>query len=291
MKCPVCGAVAGEAALCPSCGTSLDKTTVEFDPAAVKAVLSKTGKTTPGWGGKPLADSDEAPAPPEIAARCLLSSILSDPIRLEEGTFYRIGRDKASDICFPSTHVSRVHAELTFEKGNWMIGDLGSKNGTLVNGERIFKRVLKNGDKIEVGHFELHYKELTKAELDALRAKKSGKMADTLKLSQDEIGFFGDIRRLSILEVVQLLGQNRKTGVLVIQEEKKGAPERRLSLLDGAIVHAEFGTLDGERAVQPILRTRTGKFAFRPDPDAGDKITIETPTPTLLLQAMEAPKV
>jgi pSer/pThr/pTyr-binding forkhead associated (FHA) protein len=287
-----------------------------YDPALVRATL-ETGKATPlpesaqpafEWleePDTPLDPDDLAPpapppsaeppaAPPpareEIAARCLLSSVLADPIRLEEGTFYRIGRDKTSDICFPSTHVSRTHAELTFEKGTWVVGDLGSKNGTLVNGERVFKRILKNGDRIEIGHFEVHYKELTKSELETLRGKKSGKLGDTLKISQDEIGFFGDVKRLSVLEVVQLLGQNRKTGVLVIREEKKGAPERRLSLVDGAIVHAEFGSLEGERAVQPILKTRTGKFAFKPSADAGGKVTIQTPTPTLLLQAMEAPR-
>ncbi|HVY62736.1 MAG TPA: DUF4388 domain-containing protein, partial [Planctomycetota bacterium] len=159
-----------------------------------------------------------------------------------------------------------------------------------VNGERIFKRVLKNGDKIEIGHFELYYKELTRSELETLRGKKQGKMADTLKLTQDEIGFFGDVKRLSVLEVVQLLGQNRKTGFLVIREDKKGSPERRLALADGTIVHAEFGSLEGERAVQPILRTRAGKFAFRPTAEASGKVTIQTPTPTLLLQAMEAPR-
>ncbi|HVY62451.1 MAG TPA: FHA domain-containing protein, partial [Planctomycetota bacterium] len=147
MKCPVCGVEAAEGqGLCPSCGTALDRT-MAYDPDVMRArlaqfgktsALSESGKTAVDWfdGADAAAGAGgaatPAPARPreEIAARCLLSSILADPIRLEEGTFYRVGRDKTSDICFPSTHVSRVHAELTFEKGSWVVGDLGSKNGT-----------------------------------------------------------------------------------------------------------------------------------------------------------------
>jgi pSer/pThr/pTyr-binding forkhead associated (FHA) protein len=210
--------------------------------------------------------------------------VLSQPLRLEEGACYRIGRDKATDIPLPSTHVSRLHAEITWEKGHWVIGDLGSRNGTFVNGERVFKRALREGDKIAIGHFEIVYRELSKTELETARGRKGTNAAETLKLSRDAIGFFGDVKKLSVVEVVQLLSQNRKTGTLTIYEEK-GTPECRLDFVEGAIVHAEFGLLAGEGAVQPVLRTRAGKFAFVPKKEQPAKMTIQTPTATLLLKA------
>jgi pSer/pThr/pTyr-binding forkhead associated (FHA) protein len=274
MKCPVCGAEQPEGAgVCERCGTALDRTIVE------------TGKLRPLTGDEAVAP--DAPPRADIEARCLLSSVLSTPIRLEEGSFYRIGRDRTSDICFPSTHVSRLHAEIVFERGQWAIHDLGSRNGTLVNGQRTLKRPLRDGDKIGIGHFEILYREMTRVEIEALRARKTDRQGDTLALKQDEVGFFGDVRKLSVVEVVQLLGQNRKTGILTVVEEKN-APERRLAFLEGSIIHAEFGSLEGERAVPAILRTRTGKFAFRPTTEATEKVTVETPTSTLLFQAIEA---
>jgi len=245
----------------------------------------------------PPAGGDKAPvvgpAPPrdKVAARWLTSSALPGPVRLDEQKFFRIGRDRACDICFPSTHVSRTHAEVTLEKGTWVVGDLGSRNGTQVNGERVLRRTLKHGDLIQIGgHFELLYEELTAEDVAARRGKKQDVSSDTLKLSQDEIGFFGDVKRLSVVEVVQLLSQNRKTGILTIVEEK--SPERRLYLLEGNIVHAEFGNASGPHIPGQILRARAGRFAFRPTPEAevSEKRTVETPTQVLLLQAMESPR-
>ena len=45
-----------------------------------------------------------------------------------------IGRDAAADIVLPVTAVSRRHAELTKHGNTFVVRDLGSRNGTLVNG-------------------------------------------------------------------------------------------------------------------------------------------------------------
>ncbi|MBI5366675.1 MAG: FHA domain-containing protein [Planctomycetes bacterium] len=51
--------------------------------------------------------------------------------------------------------VSRQHAEITFQKGKFHIVDLGSHNGTRVNGEKITEAVLDDGDRITIGGFEI----------------------------------------------------------------------------------------------------------------------------------------
>lgn len=63
-----------------------------------------------------------------------------------------IGRDAGNDISLPDEAASARHAKLEAEDGAWWIEDLGSTNGTLVNGVRIEKRErLRPGDEIGIG--------------------------------------------------------------------------------------------------------------------------------------------
>ncbi len=63
-----------------------------------------------------------------------------------------IGRDAGNDISFPDEAASARHAKLDVEDGEWWIEDLGSTNGTMVNGVRISKREkLRAGDEIGIG--------------------------------------------------------------------------------------------------------------------------------------------
>ncbi|MFK8113837.1 MAG: ATP-binding protein [Rubripirellula sp.] len=70
---------------------------------------------------------------------------LSEPV-------YRIGRESNSDIQLFDSEASRAHAELRLnEKGGCDLVDLGSSNGTLINGQRISRETLASGDRIEIG--------------------------------------------------------------------------------------------------------------------------------------------
>lgn len=63
-----------------------------------------------------------------------------------------MGRDQGSDIVVDDINASRTHAELRFEaQGVWVITDLGSTNGTLVNGREINAHTLRDGDYITIG--------------------------------------------------------------------------------------------------------------------------------------------
>ena len=63
-----------------------------------------------------------------------------------------IGRDDSADVTIPASAVSRRHARLMLEGENYMLEDLGSSNGTFLNGEKLAgRRSLKPGDKIRLG--------------------------------------------------------------------------------------------------------------------------------------------
>jgi pSer/pThr/pTyr-binding forkhead associated (FHA) protein len=71
----------------------------------------------------------------------------------------KIGRDPSNQVVIPDdTFTSRHHAWISYEESDFWLEDLGSTNGTLLNGHPVVKRqVLSAGDKIRVGHTELTF--------------------------------------------------------------------------------------------------------------------------------------
>jgi hypothetical protein len=64
----------------------------------------------------------------------------------------RIGRDPANGLRLTHETVSRVHAELRRQGGMWVLRDLGSTNGTTVNGRRVVgAAVVREGDQVSFG--------------------------------------------------------------------------------------------------------------------------------------------
>jgi pSer/pThr/pTyr-binding forkhead associated (FHA) protein len=100
-----------------------------------------------------------------------------------------LGRDKACDIVLPSKLLSRKHAELTVEQGRLWVRDLGSSNGSYVNGKGVEKAVLVDGDTVsfaKIGFQVLAPDEQGDADktmvrpaidMDGLAAKKTGELS------------------------------------------------------------------------------------------------------------------
>jgi hypothetical protein len=70
-----------------------------------------------------------------------------------------IGRGTEADIRLPDTGVSRKHVDVVLDGGTAFVEDLGSTNGTLVNGRRISRQALADGDVIRIGHSVLVYRQ------------------------------------------------------------------------------------------------------------------------------------
>jgi len=76
-----------------------------------------------------------------------------------------LGRSSANELCYPDdAGLSRQHLALTRVGDFWQVEDLGSKNGTVVNGKRIDKPTLfKEGDRISAGHLTIEFLETAPA--------------------------------------------------------------------------------------------------------------------------------
>lgn len=107
----------------------------------------------------PLPEVSPTPAPRgfEALATVTVSDVQHD-VALK-GDRVDIGRLAESGICLSDANVSRAHATFVREGIGWAIQDLDSTNGTFLNGERIERESLKNGDRIQVGATELIYHE------------------------------------------------------------------------------------------------------------------------------------
>ena len=76
----------------------------------------------------------------------------------DEGSSYavasspiRIGRGRNNDFVLSDARSSADHAELRWEKGEFRIRDMGSTNGTQLNGSQVTEYAVQDGDQIRIG--------------------------------------------------------------------------------------------------------------------------------------------
>lgn len=116
------------------------------------------GAPAPRNAPNPQLFNDDAaqPVPQQMQAR-LVDTATGRSYALTKNRMI-LGRSSASDVVVDDINASRSHAELRLEQsGAWSITDLGSTNGTYVNGQRITTRSLNEGDRISVGMTDLGF--------------------------------------------------------------------------------------------------------------------------------------
>ncbi len=160
------GRAAGQAA--PAAGASARAAAPAAAPAqapqAGAAPRPRSARTPQAQAGAPAArpGRPQAPAPVQGGpATCELVDTASGRTWRIGVASTVIGRDESTaDLTLNDTNVSRRHAELKREGGRWKIVDLGSTNGTRVNGMRVTDYELTSGDTITMGLNTLEFREL-----------------------------------------------------------------------------------------------------------------------------------
>jgi hypothetical protein len=118
-------------------------------PAEQPAPDDQAGRTmvysTAGRVAEPLEE--------RARSRALNALLLIDGKRLVVGPAgVTLGRSRQNEVVLDDANVSRRHAEIRPRGGSWVLSDLGSTNGSCLNGRRIDNpEVLKPGDEIELG--------------------------------------------------------------------------------------------------------------------------------------------
>lgn len=96
-------------------------------------------------GGEGAAGAFETPALVGITSPFMDRRFRLQPERT------RIGRDAGNDVVLDAPDVSHEHARIVRSGGEWRVVDLGSTNGTFINGKRVQQGALQIGDLIAFG--------------------------------------------------------------------------------------------------------------------------------------------
>jgi len=197
-----------------------------------------------------------------------------------EGCFV-LGRSRSCDLTLKTPDASRRHAEIAAVTAGYLIRDLGSTNGTFVNGERIEQRELQTGDRIEIGGDLITFCRVDSA-LEAGEVTDVGE-AKTMLIERPALGecIQGDLAEIPPFAVLQMLEMGRKTGVLQVETESGTG---HLWLADGSPVHAETKSQSGFDAAVSIANAASGRFSFEPN-RAAPEHTVRASVTELLLEA------
>ncbi|MCP4498463.1 MAG: DUF4388 domain-containing protein [Deltaproteobacteria bacterium] len=174
-----------------------------------------------------------------------------------------IGRGGELDIVLVEDMVSRKHAKINTGGGGIAIQDLGSTNGTFVNGERITRARLQEGDRVLIGTSIL--KLIAQAGASGPDVRDPTFQANAQNASANTMsGSLGDI---ALPDLLQLFSTSKKNGVLALTNTEDCG---RIYMRDGKVYYASFNDtedLDPIKALNRMLRWEEGEFQLGPPSD------------------------
>ena len=203
-----------------------------------------------------------------------------------------IGRSSELDLVLIEDMVSRKHAQLTLAAGRITIADLGSTNGTFVNGEKVRRAQLKEGDRILIGTsiLKLVARTAGTAPVDARTAQQNLERAAAAqeKKHGSRTTVQGRLEEVPLVDLLQLLSTSKKTGAIVIKGYRGGRVHLRGGKIVSAVIDAD-PTLPPRKALYRMVSWSQGGFEFVPQ--EGDLPTmpneIADATEHLIMDAMQ----
>lgn len=201
-----------------------------------------------------------------------------------------VGRSSDLDMVLVEDMVSRKHAKIATDEHSVSIQDLGSTNGTFVNGEKIRTVRLKEGDRILVGTSII---KLIAANSEApipssglSENEARSKMQVTANRRPEPKMMQGNIEEIPLPDLLQLLSTSRKSGVLVLRSEWGTG---RLYMRKGQIYFAnvdESFDVSPRKAMFRMLTWDKGLFELKPPDDRTVMEEIQDSTEGLLMEGM-----
>ena len=174
-----------------------------------------------------------------------------------------IGRSSDLDMVLVEDMVSRKHARIAMQSDQIWIEDLGSTNGTFVNGEKIKRARLKEGDRVLIGTSILKLI-AGDAPRDGMDAKRELENVAQARRTSQQRTMSGSIEEVPLPDLLQLFGTSKKSGVLVIRTEDDVG---RIYLKKGNIAFAIINDLDDVQPMKSLYRMLTWqKGLFDLDP-------------------------
>ena len=165
------------------------------------------------------------PATTQYALRFISGKYEGGEFPLKTDREFVVGRASDLDVVLVEDMVSRKHSIISTAGGQIAIEDLGSTNGTFVNGEKVKKVNLKEGDRILIGTSIIKLVKLdpSAAPLSDADARQRLEVAASRRRTTG-IGrpMSGSIEEIPLPDLLQLLSTSRKSGVLMVHSSGVG---------------------------------------------------------------------
>src|SRR5688572_24745039 len=164
---------------------------------------------------KALSSAGSAKAGKRYALRFISGKYQGGEFPLLDNQEIIVGRSSDLDMVLVEDMVSRKHAKLTVNGDQIFIQDLGSTNGTFVNGEKIKRARLKEGDRVLVGTSIIKLVATdaapveTRPPRDRLQEVAAGRRTSQARTMS------GTIDEVPLPDLLQLFSTSKKNGVLV----------------------------------------------------------------------------
>jgi hypothetical protein len=224
---------------------------------------------------------------PQYALRFISGKYQGGEFPLRMNREIIIGRSSDLDMVLVEDMVSRKHAKILTTNGDIHIEDLGSTNGTFVNGEKVTRSRLSEGDRILVGTsiikmISVDPADMHQSEAEAKRILEQG-AANNRTAGRPMSGV---IEEIPLPDLLQLLSTSRKSGNLLIHAP---AQTGRIYFRKGQIYFAAINddfAMSPQKAIYRMLSWTTGTFELEPGGDIQVMEEIQESTEALLMEGM-----
>ncbi|BBM83478.1 FHA domain-containing protein [Candidatus Uabimicrobium amorphum] len=223
----------------------------------------------------------------EIMPGYYLECFPAPRVKLNKLEEFVIGRESSCNLSLNSEDVSRQHAVIKWniEEDSYIITDLQSVNGLLVNGVYCTTTALKDRDIIQIGEHKIYFYHISLVTPTKIYPGLQSKQVTVRKTREATFGqvenlFKGDLKVIDLGSVLQMVASKKKTGYVQVTEKEIRA---FIYFERGIVVHSQVTDIKGEDAFFIIMGCENGKFVFVPDKQAPEQ-TMNDDVEYLLLQ-------
>jgi hypothetical protein len=198
-----------------------------------------------------------------------------------------VGRASELDMVLVEDMVSRRHAKILVAGDEVTIEDLGSTNGTFVNGERVKRMTLSDGDRVLIGTSIIKL-----VTVDAATQKVAPQPQPRLeevaagRRTNHARSMSGAIEEVPLPDLLQLFGSSRKTGLLVV---KTDGDVGKIYLEQGMVAFATINdspTVPPKKAAHRVVAWQRGLFYMEPMDRIDVPENLSLPAEAALMEAM-----
>ena len=200
-----------------------------------------------------------------------------------------VGRSNDLDVVLVEDMVSRKHARITYANDTLSIEDLGSTNGTFVNGEKIKRARLKEGDRVLIGTSIVRVTATdapSGASGETREAEARARMQNAAQRTTNVKSMSGTIDEVPLVDLLQLFATSKKSGVLVISRDDTVG---KIFLRKGQIAFASIndnGEIGPLKSIYRLLTWETGFFDLQPPDEREFTEEIQLSTEAILMEGM-----